>query len=74
MDWRIIAGLIGFGIVVGFVIRSSLGFLTKVVVVLVALGAFHAIPPDCIPQMVRQGFDWVYEKISSKAKDVLPDR
>ncbi len=72
MDWRIVAGLIGFGIVVGFVIRSSLGFLIKVAIVVIALAVFHVISPDGIPEMMRQGLEWIYEKVTSEAKDVLP--
>ena len=74
MDWRIVLGLIGLGVVIGFVIRSSLGFLFKVGIVVVALMAFHVISPDGIPDLVRQGLEWVYDKVSSEAKDVLPDR
>lgn len=74
MDWRIVAGLIGVGIVIGFVIRSSIGFLMKVAVVVLALAAFHVISPDGIPEMVRQGLDWLYQLVSSEAKDVLPNR
>ena len=74
MDWPIVAGLVGVGIVIGFVIRSSLGFLMKVAVVVLALAAFHVISPDGIPEMVRQGLDWLYELVSSEAKEVLPKR
>lgn len=74
MDWRIIAGLIGVGIVIGFVIRSTFGFLAKVIMVVVALALFHVISPDGIPDMIRQGLSWVFDKVSSEAKDVLPDR
>ena len=74
MDWRIVLGLIGLGVVIGFVIRSSLGFLFKVGIVVVALAAFHVISPNGIPDLVRQGLEWVYDKVSSEAKDVLPDR
>ena len=74
MDWRIVAGLLGVGIVIGFVIRSSLGFLVKVAVVVVALTVFHVVSPDGIPDMVRQGTDWVYDLLRSQAKDVLPTR
>jgi hypothetical protein len=74
VDWRIVAGLIGVGIVIGFVIRSSIGFLMKVAVVVLALAAFHIISPDGIPEMVRQGIAWVYDLVSSEAKDVLPSR
>ncbi len=74
MDWRIVAGLIGVGMVIGFVIRSSLGFLMKVAVVVLALAAFHVISPDGIPELVRQGLDWLYDLVSSEAKDVLPKR
>ncbi|MEE8061208.1 MAG: hypothetical protein V3T16_05240 [Gemmatimonadales bacterium] len=74
MDWRIVLGLIGLGVVIGFVVRSSLGFLFKVGIVVAALAAFHVISPDGIPDLVRQGFEWIYEKVSSEAKDVLPDR
>jgi len=69
-----VAGLIGVGIVIGFVIRSSIGFLMKVAVVVLALAAFHIISPDGIPEMVRQGIAWVYDLVSSEAKDVLPSR
>ncbi len=72
MDWRIVLGLIGLGVVIGFVIRSSLGFLFKVGIVVVALAAFHVISPNGIPDLVRQGLEWVYDKVSSEAKDVLP--
>lgn len=74
MDWRIVAGLIGVGIVIGLVIRSSIGFLMKVAVVVIALAAFHIISPDGIPEMVRQALAWLYDLISSEAKDVLPKR
>lgn len=74
MDWQIVLGLIGLGVVIGFVIRSSLGFLFKVGIVVVALMAFHVISPDGIPDLVRQGLEWVYDKVSAEAKDVLPDR
>ncbi len=74
MDWRVVAGLIGVGIVIGFVIRSSLGFLVKVAVVMVALAVFHVVSPDGIPDLIRQGMDWVYDLLSSQAKDVLPTR
>ena len=74
MDWRIVAGLIGVGIVIGFVIRSSLGFLIKVAVVVVALAVFHVISPDGIPDLISQGIAWVYDLVSSQAKDVLPTR
>lgn len=74
MDWRIVAGLIGVGIVIGFVIRSSLGFLMKVAVVVVALAVFHIVSPEGIPDLIRQGMDWVYDLLSSQAKDVLPTR
>ncbi len=74
MDWRIVAGLVGVGIVIGLVIRSSIGFLMKVGVVVLALAAFHVISPDGIPEMARQGLDWVYELVSSEAKEVLPKR
>jgi hypothetical protein len=74
MDWRIVAGLIGVGIVIGLVIRSSIGFLMKVAVVVIALAAFHIISPDGIPEMVRQALAWLYDLISSEAKDVLPQR
>ena len=74
MDWRIVAGLLGVGIVIGFVIRSSLGFLVKVAVVVVALAIFHVVSPDGIPDMIRLGMDWVYDLLSSQAKDVLPTR
>ena len=74
MDWRIVAGLIGVGIVIGLVIRSSIGFLMKVTVVVLALAAFHVISPDGIPEMVRHGLDWLYELVSSEAKEVLPKR
>ncbi len=74
MDWRIVAGLIGVGIVIGFVIRSSIGFFMKVTVVVLALAAFHVISPDGIPEMVRHGLDWLYELVSSEAKEVLPKR
>ena len=60
MDWRIVLGLIGLGIVIGFVIRSSLGFLFKVGIVVVALTAFHVISPDGIPDLISQGLDWIY--------------
>ena len=52
MDWRIVAGLLGVGIVIGFVIRSSLGFLVKVAVVVVALTVFHVVSPDGIFEYV----------------------
>ncbi len=68
------AGLIGVGIVIGFVIRSSLGFLMKVAVVVVALAVFHIVSPEGIPDLIRQGMDWVYDLLSSQAKDVLPTR
>ncbi len=74
MDWRIVAGLIGVGFVIGLVIRSSIGFLMKVAVVVIALAAFHIISPDGIPEMVRQALAWLYDLISSEAKDVLPKR
>jgi uncharacterized membrane protein (Fun14 family) len=74
MDWPIVAGLIGVGIVIGFVIRSSIGFLMKVAIVVIALAAFHIISPDGIPEMVRQALAWLYDLISSEAKDVLPKR
>ena len=74
MDWRIVAGLIGVGFVIGLVIRSSLGFLMKVAVVVIALAAFHVISPDGIPEMVRQGLASLYDLVSSEAKDVLPNR
>ena len=74
MDWRVVAGLIGVGIVIGFVIRSSLGFLMKVAVVVVALAVFHVVSPEGIPDLIRQGMDWVYDLLSSQAKDVLPTR
>jgi hypothetical protein len=74
VDWRIVAGLIGVGIVIGFVIRSSLGFLMKVAVVVVALAVFHIVSPEGIPDLIRQGMDWVYDLLSSQAKDVLPTR
>jgi hypothetical protein len=74
VDWQIVAGLIGVGIVIGFVIRSSIGFLMKVAVVVLALAAFHIISPDGIPEMARQGIAWVYDLVSSEAKDVLPSR
>ncbi len=74
MDWQVVAGLIGVGIVIGFVIRSSIGFLMKVAVVVIALAAFHVISPDGIPEMVRQGLAWLYDLVSSEAKDVLPKR
>lgn len=74
MDWQVVAGLIGVGVVIGFVIRSSLGFLVKVAVVVVALAVFHVISPDGIPDLIRQGMAWVYDLVSSQAKDVLPAR
>jgi hypothetical protein len=74
MDLRIALGLIGLGVVVGFVIRSSLKFLFKVSVILIALTAFHVISPDGIPEMVRQGLDWAYDTVRSEAEDALPDR
>jgi hypothetical protein len=74
VDWRVVAGLIGVGIVIGFVIRSSLGFLMKVAVVVVALAVFHIVSPEGIPDLIRQGMDWVYDLLSSQAKDVLPTR
>ncbi len=74
MDLRVVAGLIGVGIVIGFVIRSSLGFLVKVAVVVVALAVFHVVSPDGIPDLIRQGMDWVYDLLSSQAKEVLPTR
>ena len=74
VEWQIVAGLIGVGIVIGFVIRSSLGFLLKIAVVVVALAVFHVVSPDGIPDMIRQGMDWVYDLLSSQAKDVLPTR
>jgi len=74
LDWRIVAGLVGFGIVVGFVIRSSLGFLVKVGIVVVALAAFHVISPNGIPDMMRKGLDWVYEKVTSEVGGALPKR
>ncbi len=74
MDWRIVAGLIGVGFVIGLVIRSSIGFLMKVAVVVIALAAFHVISPDGIPEMVRQGLAWLYGLVSSEAKDLLPKR
>ena len=46
----------------------------KVTVVVLALAAFHVISPDGIPEMVRQGLDWLYELVSSEAKEVLPKR
>lgn len=74
MDWRIVAGLVGVGIVIGLVIRSSIGFLMKVALVVIALAAFHVISPDGIPEMVRQGLAWLYDLVTSEAKDVLPNR
>jgi len=74
VDLRVVAGLIGVGIVIGFVIRSSLGFLVKVAVVVVALAVFHVVSPDGIPDLIRQGMDWVYDLLSSQAKEVLPTR
>ena len=74
MDWRIVAGLIGVGIVIGFVIRSSIGFLLKIAVVVLALAVFHVISPDGIPELVRQGLGWLYGLVTSEAKDVLPTR
>ncbi len=74
MDWRIVAGLIGVGFVIGLVIRSSIGFLMKVAVVVIALAAFHVISPDGIPEMVRQALAWLYGLVSSEAKDLLPKR
>ena len=74
MDWRIIVGLIGVGIVIGFVIRSTFGFLVKVAIVVIALALFHVISPDGIPEMIRRGMTWVFEKVGSEAKDVLSDR
>ena len=74
MDWRVVVGLIALGVVIGFVIRSSLSFILKVGVVVVALAVFHVVSPDGIPELVRQGLEWVYEKASDQAKDVLPDR
>ena len=74
MDWRIVAGLIGVGIAIGFVIRSSIGFLMKVAVVVIVLAIFHVISPDGIPEMVRQGLAWLYGLVTSEAKDVLPRR
>ena len=68
MDPRIVAALIGFGIVVGFVIRSSIKFLMKVVIVLVALIAVHVISPDGIPDMIRQGLAWVYQLVTTLGK------
>lgn len=68
------AGLVGLGIVIGLVIRSSIGFLTKVAVVVLALAAFHVISPDGIPELVRQGISWLYDLVSSEARDVLPSR
>jgi len=60
--------LIGFGIVVGFVIRSSIKFLMKVVIVLVALIAVHVISPDGIPDMIRQGLAWVHQLVTTLGK------
>lgn len=74
MDWRIVAGLIGVGFVIGLVIRSSIGFLMKVAVVMIALAAFHVISPDGIPEMVRQGLAWLYGLVTAEAKDLLPQR
>ncbi len=74
MDWPIVAGLVGVGIVIGFVIRSSIGFFMKVAVVVLALAAFHVISPDGIPEMVRQGLAWLYDLVRAEAKDVLPQR
>lgn len=74
MDWRIVAGLIGVGFVIGLVIRSSIGFLMKVAVVVIALAAFHVISPDGIPEMVRQGLAWLYGLVTAEAKDLLPQR
>jgi uncharacterized membrane protein (Fun14 family) len=74
MDWRIVAGLIGVGIVIGFVIRSSIGFLMKVAIVVIALAVFHVISPDGIPEMARQGLAWLYDLVISETKDVLPKR
>jgi hypothetical protein len=68
MDWRIVLGLIGLGVVLGLIIRSSLGFLFKVGIAVLALAAFHVISPDGIPDLLRQGFEWA----SSKAKDAVP--
>ena len=64
MDLRIVLGLIGLGVVFGFVIRSSLGFLFKVGIVLVALAAFHVISPDGIPDLISQGFDWIHNMLN----------
>ena len=74
MDLRIALGLVGVGIAVGFAVRSSLRFLFKVAIILVALAAFHVVSPDGIPDMLRQGFEWIFDKVSSEAKDALPDR
>ena len=74
MSWPVALGLVALGVVIGFVIRSSLGFLFKVAAILVALAAFHVISPDGIPDLVRQGIDWVVETVSDEARDVLPDR
>lgn len=74
MDWRIVAGLVGVGIVIGLVIRSSIGFLMKVAIVVIALAVFHVISPDGIPEMVRQGLAWLYGLVTSEAKDLLPQR
>ena len=41
---------------------------------MIALAAFHVISPDGIPDLVRQGLDWLYDLVSSEAKDVLPNR
>ena len=64
MDLRIVLGLIGLGIVFGLVIRSSLGFLFKVGIVVAALAAFHVISPDGIPDLISQGLDWIHNALS----------
>lgn len=70
MEWRNVAALVIVGIGIGFFFRSGMRALGRVVIVLLAVVVANAVSPEGLPQLAKNGVEWIYDKVAHGFSDV----
>lgn len=73
MDGRSVAALIILGIGIGFLLRSGMRALGKVVIILIVLIVANAVAPEGLPNLAQRGVQWVYAKVAHSLSGVAKE-